>query len=169
MFIKHLVLGVCSVISLAAMPVLSHSTSHGVEQSAIVIEDARIREFLPAAPSTAAYFELSNHSNEKKQLIKATISGLGRVEIHEHVHTNGMMRMQQVSTVEVGAHKQLAFKPGGYHLMAFEPSEPLKKGQERVLTLYFADKKTVQVPIKVVSLQDKMNKKHNQHSQHSHH
>jgi copper(I)-binding protein len=132
----------------------------------IVISDATVRVFLPASHSTAAYFTLSNHTKNGLELIKATITGLGRVEIHEHIHHNGMMKMQQINKVGVPAHGQVKFQPGGYHLMAFEPEDTLKPGEQRKLTLHFANGKQVFTMIDVVSLKDtfkKVDKAHHHH------
>jgi len=61
-------------------------------------------------------------------------------------------KMQKVESLLIKAHQQLDFKPGSYHLMVFEPQEPLKVGQERKLTLYFEDGNRVFTNAKVVSL-----------------
>ena len=114
------------------------------------------------------YFSIENHSNVPATLTRATIDGLGRVEIHEHVHADGMMKMQKVESLLIKAHQQLDFKPGSYHLMVFEPQEPLKVGKERKLTLYFEDGNRVFTNAKVVSLasQAKPVKASKDHSHH---
>jgi len=116
------------------------------------VTHAQVREFLPATKASVAYFSIKNYSNVPATLTRATIDGLGRVEIHEHVHADGMMKMQKVESLLIKAHQQLDFKPGSYHLMVFEPQEPLKVGQERKLTLYFEDGNRVFTNAKVVSL-----------------
>ena len=102
-------------------------------------------------------------------LTKAELDGLGRVEIHQHTHVDGMMKMQQVLSLEISAHSQVEFKPGGYHLMVFEPEDELKAGQERKLTLYFKNGNRVFTQAKVVSLQEMSEQAANKSEQHSHH
>ena len=171
MFVKYV-----AVVAAAWVACTSYvaSANHSHEQHAqhhtgVMIHDAKVRQFLPVAKSTAAYFSLMNHSEQKRVLTKASISKMGRVEIHEHVHHNGMMRMQQVKEVTVAAHDTLEFQPGGYHLMAFEPTESLQLGEQLTLTLYFANSAPITSKIKVVSLKDELNSKKHNHSQHKHH
>jgi copper(I)-binding protein len=68
----------------------------------------------------------------------------------------------------VKAHESVDFQPGGYHLMVFEPQEPLKAGQERKLTLYFSDGNRLFTNIEVVTLESQINKAKSS-AQHSHH
>jgi copper(I)-binding protein len=144
-----------------------HSHEHHDIQKELMVTDAKIRAFLPAAKSTAAYFTVHNPTDKLVSLKKASITGIGRVEIHEHVHKNGMMHMQKVDFVEVPANQQIVFQPGGFHLMAFEPESELKVGEKRKLTLYFDNGDRLFSFVEVVSLKDAFEKK--QHSHHNHH
>lgn len=141
---------------------------HGSDVAVLEVTNAQVREFLPASTATVGYLTLINHSGTNATLTKATIDGLGRVEIHEHSHVGGMMKMQQVESVVIKAHESVSFQPGGYHLMAFEPLEPLKVGQERKLTLYFSDGNRLFTNAQVVSLetQAKQSKPSTQHAHH---
>ncbi|KZN29417.1 copper chaperone PCu(A)C [Pseudoalteromonas luteoviolacea] len=138
-------------------------TSHN--SASLQVSNAKIRAFLPAAKSTAGYLTLDNKTKKPITIVKAKIEGLGRVEIHEHIHSNGMMKMQPVKNLVVPANGQVEFKPGGYHLMAFEPKVKLKVGETRNLTLYFSDGEKVENKIKVVSLKDAFSSE----SHHHHH
>ncbi|MCF6434995.1 copper chaperone PCu(A)C [Pseudoalteromonas sp. MMG022] len=165
MFAKYLAVFTSMLLSLAPSQVIAEQGN----SSKLVVQHAKIRQFLPAATSTAAYFSLMNHSPQTRILQKATISGLGRVEIHEHVHSDTMMRMQKVQELTISPHQTISFQPGGYHLMAFEPAGELRKGGKLTLTLYFANGEQLESPIKVVSLQEEMGKQENSHSEHKHH
>ncbi|WP_139015427.1 copper chaperone PCu(A)C [Pseudoalteromonas sp. TB64] len=141
---------------------------HGTDVAELEVSNAQVREFLPASKSSVGYLTITNHSGNAATLTKASIDGLGRVEIHEHSHANGMMKMQKVESVVIKAHKSVSFQPGGYHLMVFEPQEPLKIGQERKLTLYFSDGNRLFTNAQVVSLeaQAEQSKPSTQHSHH---
>jgi copper(I)-binding protein len=162
-------------LSLAAALLLSdlsqahegHNHSHHEMHKELMVTDAKIRTFLPTAKSTAAYFTIHNPTDKLVSLKKATIRGIGRVEIHKHVHKDGMMKMQQVDLVEVPANQQVVFQPGGFHLMAFEPDATLKVGEKRKLTLYFDNGDRLYSFVEVVSLKDSFEKK--AHSHHNHH
>ncbi|WP_033018170.1 copper chaperone PCu(A)C [Pseudoalteromonas sp. BSi20652] len=157
------------VFSFFSSSLAAHSEhDHGSDVAVLEVTNAQVREFLPASTSTVGYLTLINHGGAAATLTKATIDGLGRVEIHEHSHVDGMMKMQQVESVEIKAHESVSFQPGGYHLMVFEPQEPLKVGQERKLTLYFSDGNRLFTNAQVVSLeaQAKQSKPSTQHAHH---
>ncbi|MEL0631587.1 copper chaperone PCu(A)C [Pseudoalteromonas carrageenovora] len=126
---------------------------HDADVAKLEVTNAQVRTFLPASNSSVGYLTIINHSGTPATLTKATLDGLGRVEIHEHSHVNGMMKMQQVKSVTIKAHESVSFQPGGYHLMVFDPKEPLKVGQERKLTLYFNDGNRLFTNAQVVSLE----------------
>jgi copper(I)-binding protein len=80
-----------------------------------------------------------------------------------------MMKMEQVLSLKIDGHSSVEFKPGGYHLMVFEPEDQLKAGQERKLTLYFNDGNRVFTQAKVVSLQEMSEQASQKSKEHSHH
>lgn len=143
-----------------------HDHSHEVAQ--LSVENGQVREFLPAAESSVGYLTISNHSKVDAVLVKATIDGLGRVEIHQHKHEGAMMKMEKVSNIEIKAHESVQFQPGGLHLMVFEPQEPLIAGQERKLTLYFKDGNRIFTNIEVISLAEQVEQSTSA-KHHSHH
>ncbi|MEI5639699.1 MULTISPECIES: copper chaperone PCu(A)C [unclassified Pseudoalteromonas] len=148
-----------------------HEHEHQQHQSqSLNVHSATVRAFLPAAPSTAGYLVIENTTSSDKVLVKATLEGVKRVEIHEHVHKEDMMRMQRVEQLTLPAGETVTFQPGGYHLMIFEPQEPLKVGESRKLTLYFADGDRIYTMAEVVALGDMFGDKSKQQpAHHSHH
>lgn len=85
-----------------------------------VVEDPWIREAPPGRDVTAAYLRIRNPDAEELTLVAAACPAAGRVELHEHRHEDGMMRMRQVARVVVPAGGTEAFEPGGLHLMLFD-------------------------------------------------
>lgn len=147
----------------------AHSGHEHSEVAEVTVSDAQVREFLPASKATVAYLTITNPSDHATVLTKAELDGLGRVEIHQHTHVDGMMKMQQVLSLKIDGHSRVEFKPGGYHLMVFEPEDELKAGQERKLMLYFKNGNRVFTQAKVVSLQEMSEQAANKSEQHSHH
>lgn len=152
------------MFSFFSLSLAAHS-GHEHDPGEVKVENAQIRVFLPASTSSVGYFTIINHSGTSVTLTKATVDGLGRVEIHEHSHVNGMMKMQKVDSVNIKAHESVSFQPGGYHLMVFGPQESLKIGQERKLTLYFSDGNRLFTNAQVVSLESQAQPS----TEHSHH
>jgi copper(I)-binding protein len=139
-------------------------------KDSISVSDIVIREMLPGVKSTAGYLKISNHSDSKVVLKSVSSPLSSRIEIHEHTMTNGMMKMQQVKgDINIPAHGELVFQPGGYHLMVFNPGKKVKKGMTFDLQLVFADQPAVKGQGSVVSvlqLQDKAQKNSAQHGHH---
>lgn len=156
-------------ISLYSSALFAHADHQHETVNKVVVSNAQIRDFLPGSKSSAGYLTLVNHGDTVIELTKVSIENLGRVEVHEHQHVNGMMKMQKIDVLQIKAHQQLDFKPGGYHLMVFEPKEPLKIGQELKLTLYFSNGDRVFTQASVVSLESQIEEIPPSQQHHTHH
>ncbi|WP_440054940.1 copper chaperone PCu(A)C [Pseudoalteromonas sp. T1lg65] len=169
--IKTLLLVTCASFATVSMANSAHQHSTHQHAEQVMIHDAKVRVFLPGAPSTAGYFTLVNHTDKQHVLVSAELEGAGRVEIHEHIHKEDMMKMQKVDKLKLAPGQQVSFQPGGYHLMIFEPNKAFEAGQQHRLTLYFENGKKVQTKAEIVALEDmfgdsKQRKKQHQHSHH---
>lgn len=71
----------------------------------------------PDTPS-AGYFTV--HGGEAAVQLRDVITDRAlRVEMHESLHKNGKMTMQPIDSVDIPAKTEVAFAPGGKHLMLF--------------------------------------------------
>ena len=61
------------------------------------------------------------------------------LEIHRTMNMAGMEHMQGVASVPIPAGQEIAFAPGGYHLMCMKPAASMKAGDSVPVTLIFAD------------------------------
>lgn len=134
----------------------------------VMLSDLIVTEMLPGSKSTAGYFTLMNHS-DKAVTLKAAQSDLSsRVEIHEHIMSNGIMKMQKVTKgIVVKPHGSVTFAPGGYHLMIFKDKKKIKRGMDFQLTLLLDNDKSVSGSGKVISVLQLHEQ--NPKSDHSHH
>ena len=99
----------------------------------------------------AAFMTLTNNSGQDDRLVSATTSIAERVEIHETIDENGVMRMvHQPDGFPLPVGATLELKPGGKHIMLIGLKEMLKPGEAYTLTLNFekADPITLEVPVK---------------------
>lgn len=110
---------------------------HHSAEAAFTVSDAWSRAMPPSAPTGAVYFTLRNAGGEDDRLLGASTPRAERAELHTHVQRGELMSMQQVESVEVPADGTLQFKPGGYHVMLFKLTQPLKAGEAFPLTLKF--------------------------------
>lgn len=107
------------------------------------------RALPPVAPTGAAYLVLENKGDQADRLIAAASPIAERVELHEHIHQDGLMKMQQIDSVELAPGAQVEFKPGGYHFMLFDLQQPLIEGSDYPMTLSFEHAGEVEVEVKV--------------------
>jgi len=96
---------------------------------------------------TAGYVLITNQGG-KDTLVSASSPSAEYIEMHENIEEDGMMEMRQVKQVRIPAKAQIAFEPGGYHLMMFGV-ENLIEGQEIDLILQFQKSGTRTVHAKV--------------------
>ena len=118
-------------------------------EAALSVDKAWIRALPPVQKTTAAYFSLTNQGTEAVQLVGAKVNGVGRVEIHTSREVDGLVRMEQLSTLDVAAGASQDFAPGGAHLMLFELDAMPQPGDTRTLCLLFANADEVCVEAQV--------------------
>lgn len=137
--------------------------SFSVTANQITVSDFTVREFIPGAPSSVAYFQVENTSEQMYRLTGAKIDHIGRVEIHNHIAENGMMKMVKVSDVEIAPKSTVVFQSGGLHLMLYAPDRKLVKDENLNVTLTFKDGLEVKAKAHVVSLADAHEQAHHHH------
>ncbi|MBW8191075.1 copper chaperone PCu(A)C [Neiella marina] len=137
-----------ALLSLAMVPAI------GCE---LTVEDAYVRAPIPGVPNTAAFLRINNSCSEPVSLIAGQASAAKSVELHTHIHEDGMMKMRQVDAIIVAANDSVELKPGGYHLMMFEIDSALKDAKSTPILLTFSNGQQVEF---VAPLQDLMSKHH---------
>jgi len=105
----------------------------------IEVEDPFVRMVPPGAPATAAFMVIQNTSDQDHTLVSAKAQVNEITELHTHIHDNGVMRMREVSKIELPANQATALKPGGLHIMLIDLKAPIEKGQIIPIELNFAD------------------------------
>ena len=134
-------------IATAYMFMADKQTRH----SNIRVENATLRLPAPGQTTVAAYFDIINDGGANQLLSVATpISN--KVELHTHLHENGMMKMRMVKSVKVLPEQITKFERMGLHVMIFNARIP--EGITEVpLTLTFAR------PLKLVATDRKVKDK----------
>jgi len=89
-------------------------------QAEAVLEGAWVRALPPTQANTAAYVTVRNPGSEPLTVTGGSAALAGRVELHDTVEVDGMLRMRQQESVTVPAGGSVAFAPGGLHLMLLE-------------------------------------------------
>jgi copper(I)-binding protein len=105
---------------------------------ALDVEDAWVR--LPAVPGrpAAAYFTVQGGA-QPRSLIRVTADYAIRAEMHESMGGDGRMSMRPIARVLIPVGEEIAFEPGGKHVMLFDLDPRAKPGATTMLTLTFDD------------------------------
>ena len=116
----------------------SFALGHEYEGKAVTVAHPWARATPGGSTIGAAYVELSGlKASAGDKLVGASSPVAGRIEIHTHTMTDGVMAMRKVDQVGVAAGEVHKLAPGGDHLMLFDLKAPLKEGEVFPLTLKF--------------------------------
>lgn len=138
-FFSTLVAGVAQVVSPVVMAgdVVTNSalgnkaastqiaSSVSVVDSRLEITNARVREPIPGRMMSAAFLTITNNGSVARNLVSVSADWAGLIEIHTHLHEDGVMKMRQLERLEIPAGESVVLQPGGLHLMLFKLQLPL--------------------------------------------
>ena len=126
-----------SAITLAAALALPLSILAG--EADLTVVAPYVRMVPPGTPNSAAFMTIANDGTNDRRLVKADSPVARAVELHSHTNEQGLMRMRQVSAIEVKAKSRTELKSGGYHVMLIDLQQSLMEGDTVPLTLTFDD------------------------------
>jgi periplasmic copper chaperone A len=134
-----------------ALLALGAASSAGAQVKAgdLTISGAQVRAVAPGVANTAGYLVIANGGARADKLVSASCACARSVDIHLSHVMNGLAMMMPAGPVEIPARGQLAFAPGGYHLMVTGLKSPLKDGGSQAITLKFEHAGAVTVPFEV--------------------
>ncbi|MFN8622086.1 MAG: copper chaperone PCu(A)C [Chloroflexota bacterium] len=112
----------------------------------ITVDGAWARVSPMMSMAGAAYLTIHNSGTTDDALIGATSPIAGSVETHETKDDGtGQMAMSPVDSIPVPAGGSVELKPGGYHIMLIDLTQPLDPGVVVPLTLTFQSGAVVEV------------------------
>jgi len=119
-------------------------------QGLIEVNEGYVRESIPGTSISSAYMLIQNSTKERVKLIGAESAVSDKIEIHEHIMENDMMKMVKRESLTISANQAVKLQPSGYHLMVFDLKKPLSAGEEIAITLIFSNQSrvTVNLPVK---------------------
>lgn len=147
---------VIRILSLSALLAFSlPSFAHEYKVGELLVEHPWSRELPVDIPGGAAYFTVHNQGGQTDRLVGVSSPRAQKCDLHSQASSNGMMDMQHTSSVDIPAHGEVTFQPGGNHVMLSGLDKPLKAGEQFPLTLEFekAGKVEVQVNVKTADTQ----------------
>lgn len=117
---------------------IAHSSDQGIS-----VVNAKVRQPIPGRNMSAAFMQISNHTQQDVELVSARADWSERIELHTHLHENGVMMMREIDSLPIAAGSSVALQPGGLHLMLFGLSPNLST--HLPLELCFSDQHCITV------------------------
>jgi copper(I)-binding protein len=121
------------------------------QTGSVEVKDAWARATPDRAENGAAYVTIASSVPDK--LTGASTPVAAQAQMHQMTMDGGIMKMREMTSIDIPAGKPVTLKPGGVHLMLSGLKQPLRQGQSFPLTLDFekAGKREVTVSIRGVA------------------
>ena len=103
----------------------------------VTIADPWVRATVPAQKATGAFMQMTSTTNVKLVAAQSPVANV--VEIHEMKMDNNVMKMRQISGLDLAAGKTVELKPGSYHIMLLELKQQVREGDAVPVSLVFED------------------------------
>lgn len=130
-------------LATAAALVLGTTIAH----AQVTVKDAWVRATVPQQKATGAFMQITSNADTRLVSVSSPLTPMA--EVHEMAMDNNVMRMRQVTGIDLPAGRTVELKPGGYHVMLMDLKQQVKAGESVPLTLVFENKagqrETVQV------------------------
>jgi len=126
--------------------------AHEFKAGDIMIDHPWARATPGRAKNGAAFMKLVNTGGTPDRLMGVRGDIADRVELHTHIHEDGVMKMRPSGPIEVPANGHVMLEPGSYHVMMIGLKAPLVEGETFPVTLVFEKAGEVAVEIKVESV-----------------
>ena len=105
------------------------------------------KAYIPLTPlgvrAHAAYLTLSTTGGKNRSLIGVAAQGYGTAHLHQSKEMNGVAAMSALHQLEIAAGHTVVLAPGGLHIMLMQPATPKVVGASVLLTLHFANGKSI--------------------------
>lgn len=152
-----------SGLSLFTLLITLFTTFSLCAENIVTVSNAHIRETIPGTTISSAYLTLHNPYAKALTLSKVTSKVSDRIEIHDHILEEGMMKMRQRDAIVIPANSTVTLQPGGLHLMVFNLTKPLTVDHNVLFTLHFLEGQILEVTVPVTSLKQVKPNSHKHH------
>lgn len=132
---------VAGIVALAAAPAKAHDYTQG----ALKIDHPYARPTPPGARTGGVYFTVRNTGTAPDRLVSVGTTASQSAEIHTMTMEGNLMKMRQISGLDIPPGGEVKLESGGYHVMLVGLSHPLAAGDKVPLTLTFEKAGPVQV------------------------
>jgi len=138
------------VLLITALAISASTSAHEYTLGTLHIAHPHARATAPGQPSGAAYFGIENTGKTPDQLIAIKSPIAKSVELHTMSMTDNVMRMREVTTLEIPPAAKITMAPGdGYHIMLVGLTHQLKPGEKFPMTLNFRNAGKLEISVVV--------------------
>jgi len=113
------------------------SFSTFASENQVILSHGWIKQLPPVVPMRAGYFKIQNNRNQPVEIVSISSPDFSKIEIHKTEQINGVMKMTELDNLTVPAKENLAFEPGGLHLMMFDPAKTAKLDYKSSITIHY--------------------------------
>lgn len=146
----------CLVVTAFPVYAQQEAAGEGVEampiiQEGVVIEEGYAYATAPKQKNGAAFFIVSNYTDQHDRLIGVSSNVADKTVLHTMSENKaGVMEMQEVDGIDIPLGNRIGFTSAGDHVMLMGLNSPLKDGEKFTLTLTFekAGEIKTEIPVK---------------------
>lgn len=99
----------------------------------VSVSEPWVRGTVESQMATGAFMRLTAATDARLLGARSPVAGI--VELHEMALENNVMRMREISRLDLPAGRTVELRPGGYHVMLLDLKRTLKPGEEVPITL----------------------------------
>jgi len=140
-----------TILSTAILLMASACSGAGSSENMVPLQDAWARPGI-AGGTSAVYFVLENPGSQEEALQSASSDVAEATELHlTEMADDGTMSMHHQMSVPIPAGEEVAFEPGGLHVMLINLQRDLSEGETISLVLKFknAGEMRLEVPVRM--------------------
>lgn len=120
----------------------------------IVFEKTWIKAVPSSMKMSAMFGVLKNNTDKDMKLMSVSGDLAKNIEIHNHIKTNGVMKMRKIPFLLVPAKGQVELKPMHEHIMFIGLKKKLEMGKTHSFVLNFDNGETLKVSAEVKKMGD---------------
>ncbi len=129
----------------------------------LTFEKTWIKAVPKSMKMSAMFGVLKNNTDKDIKLLSISGELAKNIEIHNHIKTNGVMKMRKIPFLIVPAKGQVELKPMHEHIMFIGLKKSLEMGKSHDFVMSFEGGRTLKVSAKVKKMGDAQEEHHHHH------
>lgn len=125
------------VILLIASVVIEQTALAVEPTSLIYVDPGFARATIGHSDMSAGYLSVTNSTGRAIVLKGITSDSVGKIEVHETINENGLMKMRELGSVVIQPGTTFKMAPKGNHMMLLDLKHPLTSGELLDMELIF--------------------------------